>query len=139
MIVIKNERLCTDHVNIRNPNFYTALKYPNLQRPTLLLTSFEQKLVNFHCKISPQSFLRDLKFDHFASKLTKITILKWTVQSTNFGFDSAKRSVMNCTMTFFCGFDQNDQVLREWWNAQWTILDSKVTDLPFWDQHLKKI
>ena len=32
------------------------------------------------------------------------------VQSTNFGFEGAKRNLMNGAMTFFCSFHQNNQI-----------------------------
>ena len=70
---------------------------------------------NFGAEISPQSFLRYWKLDHFTSKLTKITIFKKiqtlivNLQSTNFGFEGAKRSVMNGAMNLFYSFDQNNQ------------------------------
>ena len=68
---------------------------------SLLLTSLGKSWSIFHYKISPQTFLRYKKSDHFASKLTRITIFKeiqtLIVDCTidQFGFECAKRSVIN--------------------------------------------
>ena len=69
----------------------------------------------FHCKISPQSLLRDRKWTILLQNWLKSQfsrkLIHWlrTVQSTNFGFEGSKRSVMNDAMTFFCSFDKSNQ------------------------------
>ena len=62
----------TDRVNIMNPKYYITLKIPTVKE--FLAPFITLLLTHFHCKISPQSFLRYRKLDHFASKMTKIPI-----------------------------------------------------------------
>ena len=92
---------------------------------TLLLSYSEQKLVDFSIQNQPLKFLEKSKLDHMLQNWLKSQFSRkfkhwlWIVQSTNFGFEGAKRSVMNGAMTFFCSFDKNDlfRVMADHWKS----------------------
>ena len=76
-------------------------------------------MVDYNCKISPKYFLWYITLDHLLQNWLKSQFSRkfihwlWTVQSTDFGFEGAKRSVMNGTLTEIISF----RAMAERWKS----------------------
>ena len=73
---------------------------------TLLLTYFKPKLVDYLLQNQSSKCLEKSKFGQFCFKIDQNHNF---IESINFGFQGAKRSLMNGATTFFNSFHQNSR------------------------------